>query len=129
MASIYELHKRIMKHDLNAIDEIESLVQAKDIIKMIVKSNDNIYDGQDVPFSVRLKKRQIIALRDCSFCMVEEFNGKIECTKNRYGNRTIETCEDYDFEDVKLSSISIYDSSFDIQKKYYGKNIYLLLDE
>ena len=29
------LHKRIMKHDIKAIDEIQSLEEAKEIIKMI----------------------------------------------------------------------------------------------
>lgn len=31
----YELYKRIMKHDPNAIDEIKSLEEAKEIINMI----------------------------------------------------------------------------------------------
>lgn len=31
----YRLYKRIMKHDSSAIDEIESLEEAKEIIKMI----------------------------------------------------------------------------------------------
>ena len=35
---IYELHKRIMKYDPNAIDEIETLEEAKEIIKMIIFS-------------------------------------------------------------------------------------------
>lgn len=44
MSDIYELYKRIMKHDLNAIDDIETLNQAKEIIKMILSSNVNIYN-------------------------------------------------------------------------------------
>lgn len=40
----YGLYKRIMKHDPKAIDEIESLEEAKEIIKMIT---GNIYlNGQ-----------------------------------------------------------------------------------
>ena len=35
-----ELHKRIMKHDLKAVDEIETLDAAKEIIKMMY---NNIY--------------------------------------------------------------------------------------
>ena len=35
MDRIYGLYKRIMKHDLKAVDEIESLDEAKEIIKMI----------------------------------------------------------------------------------------------
>lgn len=44
--NIYGLYKRIMKHDSKAIDEIESLQQAKEIIKMItgnVYLNGEIY--------------------------------------------------------------------------------------
>lgn len=37
---IYKLYKRIMKHDPKAIDEIESLEEAKEIIKMMV---GNVY--------------------------------------------------------------------------------------
>lgn len=36
----YELYKRIMKNNPNAIDEIESLEEAKEIIKMMA---NNIY--------------------------------------------------------------------------------------
>lgn len=35
MDKMYGLYKRIMKHDLKAVDEIESLDEAKKIIKMI----------------------------------------------------------------------------------------------
>ena len=38
----YGLYKRIMKRDLKAIDEIESLDEAKEIIKMIVGSTQGI---------------------------------------------------------------------------------------
>lgn len=124
MASVYGLYKRIIKHDLKAIDKIESLEQAKDIETYI-----NIYDGQGIMNQMFIKKRQVIALRECSFCMIEESNGKMECTKNRYGSRTIESCEGYNFEEVKLSDISVSELVFDIQKKYYGKNICLLLDQ
>lgn len=37
--SIYDLHKRIMKNDASAIDEIETLDDAKKILKMIVSNN------------------------------------------------------------------------------------------
>ena len=33
---IYELYKRILKHDMKAIEEIETLEEAKEIIKIIV---------------------------------------------------------------------------------------------
>ena len=37
-SKIYELHKRIMKNDMDAIDKIETLEEAKEIIKMIVSN-------------------------------------------------------------------------------------------
>jgi adenine C2-methylase RlmN of 23S rRNA A2503 and tRNA A37 len=43
----YGLYKRIMKHDQKAIDEIETLEQAKEIIKMMtgnVYLNGEIYN-------------------------------------------------------------------------------------
>lgn len=89
----------------------------------------DIYNGQGIMSQMFMKKRQIIALRECSFCMIEEFDGKMECTKNRYGNRTMEDCEGYNFEEVKLSDISVSESTFELQKKYYGKNILLLLNK
>ena len=122
MENIYELYKQIIEHDMKAVDEIESLEQAKDIIKMILQTDTN-------NARITIKKRQIIALQECSFCMIEESNGKVECVKNRFGNRTMEACEGYNFESVKLSDISTSESIFDIQKKYYGKNIWLLLDK
>lgn len=38
----YGLYKRIMKRDPKAIDDIESLEEAKDIIKMLVGSTQGI---------------------------------------------------------------------------------------
>lgn len=122
MENIYELYKRIMKHDKKAVDEIESLEQAKDIIKMIIEKN-HIYYRQETMYPI------IVALRECSFRMIEESVGKKECTKNRYGYRTMEACEGYEFEEIKLSEIDVNKSVFDIRKKYYGKNIYLVLDD
>ena len=118
MENIYELYKRIMKHDQKAVDEIESLEQAKDVIKMIIEKNHISY-RQEVMYPI------IVALRECSFRMIEESGGKKECTKNRY----MEACEGYEFEEIKLSEINESESLLDIQKKYYGKNIWLLLDK
>ena len=38
MSNLYDLHKRIMKYDSKAIDEIDSLEDAKKIIAMIVSN-------------------------------------------------------------------------------------------
>lgn len=59
--------------------------------------------------------------------MVEESNKDIDCTKNRFGNRTIDSVKNVKFEKVKLSQIDN-----DIQKvrnEFYGKNLWLLLDQ
>lgn len=37
--------------------------------------------------------------------MVEELSNSIECTKNRFGNRTIDDCKNVTFEKVELSKI------------------------
>lgn len=66
-------------------------------------------------------------LRKVTFVMVEESQNRVECTKNRYGYRTINSCKDIDFEKVKLSEIE--DNALYIQNRYSGKNIWLLLDK
>lgn len=42
MENIYGLYKRITKRDIKAIDEIESLEQAKEIIRMLTSSAQGI---------------------------------------------------------------------------------------
>ena len=73
-------------------------------------------------------KRTIVKhLREVTFCMVEESNVDIDCTKNRFGNRTMDSVKNVKFEKVKLSQIGN-----DIQKarnEIYGKNLWLLLDQ
>ena len=48
MNNIYSLYKRIMKHDPNAIDDIQTLDEAKEIIKMlasrVVYFNNEMYE-------------------------------------------------------------------------------------
>ena len=73
------------------------------------------------------KQIQIMWLRETANCVVEEYNdGILECTKNRYGNRTMEHCKGYDYIIIKLSNLEELFS--DIRQKYYGKNVWLLLD-
>lgn len=46
----YNLYKRIMKHDIKAIDEIESLEEAKEILQMMsgnVYLNGKVYNMID----------------------------------------------------------------------------------
>lgn len=74
------------------------------------------------------KQIQIMRLRETANCVVEQYNdGILECTKNRCGNRTIKACKDYDFIKIKLSNLE--ESFSDIKQRYYGKNVWLFLDE
>lgn len=77
------------------------------------------------------KQIQIMRLREIADCVVEEYDEYddviLKCTKNRYGNRTIKGCKDYDFIKIKLSNLE--ESFSDIKQRYYGKNVWLLLGE
>ena len=67
-------------------------------------------------------------LRETADCVVEEYDdGILKCTKNRYGNRTIQSCKDYSFIKIKLSNLE--ESFSDIKQRYDGKNVWLLLGE
>lgn len=74
-----------------------------------------------------VKHNLIEALKESAFCVVEESNEDVGCTKNRYGNRNMESCKEYDFEKIKLSELS--GDVSEIHSKYYGRNIRLLLDQ
>ena len=74
------------------------------------------------------KQIQIMWLRETADCVVEEYDdGILKCAKNRYRNRTIQSCKDYSFIKIKLSNLE--ESFSDIKQRYYGKNAWLLLDE
>ena len=86
-----------------------------------------IYDGQGIVHPMFTKRIQIMALRESAFCVAEKSDKETECTKNRFGDRTLKACEEYDFEEIKLSDLN--GTVADIHKKYYGRNIWLLLEE
>ena len=86
-----------------------------------------IYDGQGIVHPMFTKRIQIMALRESAFCVVEKSDKETECTKNRFGDRTLKACEKYDFEEIKLSDLN--GTVADIHKEYYGRNIWLLLEE
>ena len=87
------------------------------------------YDGCSELHPMFSKRELLRALHLTASCVVQELNGNAECTKNRYGNRSMECLEkqNYNFEKLKLSNLS--GSVFDIRKKYFMKNIWLILDE
>lgn len=86
-----------------------------------------IYDGQGIVHPMFTKRIQIMALRESAFCVIEKSNKETECTKNGFGDRTMDACKEYDFEEIRLSELD--GTVADIHKKYYGKNICLLLEE
>ena len=89
----------------------------------------NNYNIQETTQQMLKKKKQIMILREQAFCMVKEHNGQLECIKNRHGNVTISDCLKYQFEKVKLSQIDSSMTFADLNNKYYGKNIWLMIDE
>ena len=67
-------------------------------------------------------KRMIIKhLREVTFCMVEEPNEETDCTKNRFGNRTMDELNNIKFDKVRLSQIS--DDIPKVREQFYGKNL------
>ena len=69
--------------------------------------------------------RKIKHLREVTSVMVEESSNGIECTKNRFGSRTMDSCKNVTFEKIELSQID-NDIPY-IRKKYYGKNLLVVL--
>lgn len=88
---------------------------------------NSIYDGNGIMHQQFQKREIIMNLREVTFCMVEELSKEIEVTKNRYGDRKIDSCKNVEFGKVKLSEIE--DNIPYIRNKYFGKNIWLLLNE
>ena len=68
---------------------------------------------------------KIKLLREVTFCMVEESSDGIECTKNRFGDRTMECCKNIEFEKIELSKIE--SNIPNMRKEYYGRNLWVVL--
>ena len=87
------------------------------------------FDGNGIMHPLFLKRALIQALNLSADCVVQERNGNTECTKNRYDKCTMECVKNkkYIFEKLKLSDLN--GTEHDVQRKYFGKNIWLLLDE
>ena len=73
------------------------------------------------------KHMLIKILREVAFCVIEETSNGVNCSKNRFGERNVYDCKDYDFEKVKLSELNC--GATEINTLYYGKNIWLLLEQ
>ena len=69
--------------------------------------------------------QKIKHLREVTSVMVEESSSGTECTKNRFGNRTMNGCKNVTFEKIELSKID-NDISY-IRRKYDGRNLWVML--
>lgn len=69
--------------------------------------------------------KKIKHLREVTFVMVEESSNGIECTKNRFGSRTMNDCKNVTFEKIELSKID--NDISHIRKEYYGRNLWVML--
>lgn len=69
--------------------------------------------------------QKIKHLREVTFVMVEELTNGIECTKNRFSNRTMNGYKNITFEKVELSKID-NDISY-IRREYHGRNLWVML--
>ena len=71
------------------------------------------------------KHKKIKHLREVAFVMVEESLNEIECTKNRFGSRTMNGCKNVIFEKIEL--LKIDNDIPHIIKEYYGRNLWVML--
>ncbi len=67
--------------------------------------------------------QKIKHLREVTSVMV--VSSGIEWTKNRFGNRVMDSCENVTFEKIELSKID-NDISY-IRREYYGRNLWVML--
>lgn len=71
------------------------------------------------------KQKKIKHLREVTSVMVEKSSNGIECTKNRFGNRTMDGCKNVIFEKIELSKID--NDIPKIRREYYGRNLWIVL--
>lgn len=64
--------------------------------------------------------QKIKHLREVTSVMVEESSNGIECTKNRFGNRTMDGCKNVTFEKIDNDIPHI-------RREYYEKNLWVML--
>lgn len=69
--------------------------------------------------------QKIKHLREVTSVMVEESSNGIECTKNRFGNKTMDGCKNVTFEKIELSKID--NDIPHIRREYYGRNLWVML--
>lgn len=69
--------------------------------------------------------RKIKHLREVTSVMVTESLNGIECIKNRFGNRTMDSCKNVTFKKIELSKID--NDVPHIRREYYRKNLWVML--
>ena len=96
------------------------------IILFILTSNCKIASiVKDVIYMTYEETQKIKHLREVTSVMVEESTNGIECTKNRFGNRTMDGCKNVTFEKIEL--LKIDNDIHHIRRKYYGRNLWVML--
>ena len=88
----------------------------------ITKHNFIVKDVNNMTYE---ETQKIKHLRKVTSVMVEESSNGIECTKNRFGNRTMDGCKNVTFEKIELSKID--NDIHHIRKEYYGRNVWVVL--
>ena len=83
------------------------------------KNRNKIWFSMTVNNVKSMKKSTIKHIREVAFCLVEESQNEIQCTKNRFGNGTMDECSEMNFVKVKLSEVK--NDIQEVRKEYYGK--------
>ena len=84
----------------------------------------NCFHVRNVIYMTYEEMIKIKHLREVTSVMVEESSNGIECTKNRFGNRTMECCKNIEFEKIELSKID--NDIPKIRKEYYARKLWVM---
>lgn len=93
MSNLYDLHKRIMKYDSKAIDEIDSLEDAKKIIAMIVS---NLHSHKTVIDYLNKNINNKITINEYNNKYLPEIDRAELASSYEHINNTLYKCDDHD---------------------------------
>lgn len=127
MDNKYGLYKRIMKRDLKAINEIETLEEAKEILKMVMGSNQGIKSNNGLyPFKndVRMK---IKLLQETVSTLILDNGVTQECLKDRCQFFERKGFNKESYEVININNISNDIINNGSWKEYYAKNIWVIV--
>lgn len=108
---IYGLYKRIMKRDPNAINEIETLEEAKEIIKMLTVSTQEIKPNNAIYPMVSNQVIPSIQIGDKIFCEGQRNCLKLEEELSSKGFKTKTNCNEYGMWNVIIETIPCNENS------------------